>query len=309
MAQIQKILRLFISIVACFFLLQTTSSFANANTTESYSVDTISNPRLKNFNFHVSDPDSLLSQNTVDYINSKLSSLERETGIQSAVIMLPFIGNNNIFEFSQNLFRSWGLGNKEQNNGLLIVYVDDQHLIRFHTGYGLEGALPDSICKRIQINDMIPFFKQGDRDSGMKAGIDAVCLYLSDTNALPKSEPKPSSNDDDDDFELTLYTVIGTIIVILLGAGGVIVYNIFRKCPNCGKRGTLKTIKEKEITKRKRDFLYVTKKCTHCGYEIVLKYDVTGQDNDSNGNSGNAGSSGGGYGGGSSGGGGAGSHW
>ena len=90
------------SIVACFFLLQTASSFANANTVESYSVDTIPNPRLKNFNFHVSDPDSLLSQNTVDDINSKLSTLEHETGIQSAVIMLPSIGNNDIFEFSQN---------------------------------------------------------------------------------------------------------------------------------------------------------------------------------------------------------------
>ena len=303
----------FIQISACFFLLSATMSFANANAAESYSVDTIPNPRLKDINLHVSDPASLLSPNTVDYINSKLSSLERKTGIQSAVLMLPSIGSNDLFEFSQELFRTWGIGNKKQNNGLLIVYVDDQHSIRFHTGYGLEGSLPDAICKRIQINNMIPFFKQGNQDAAMKAGIDAVCLRLSDADTSSQSESKALSGeekeDSDDDFELTLYAVVGTIAVILFGAGGVIVYNIFRKCPNCGKRGTLKTIQEQEVTKHNRDFLYVTKKCTHCGYEILLKYDVTGQDNDSGGSSGNSGSSGGGYGGGSSGGGGSSSHW
>ena len=74
------------------------------------------------------------------------TSLEKKTGIQAIVVMLPSIGDEDIFEFSQKLFRHWGIGEKKRNNGLLVVYVSDQRTIRFHTGYGIEGSLPDAKC-------------------------------------------------------------------------------------------------------------------------------------------------------------------
>lgn len=302
------------NILCCVFFACTTLIFTPQviADTISYSVENVPNPRLQDRFLHVSDPSTLLSDNTVTYINKKLISLENQQGIQSAVVMLPSIGKKDAFEFSQELFRSWGIGSKSKNDGLLVLYIDDQHYIRFHTGYGLEGSLPDAICKRIQMQNMIPYFKQGKIDDGMKAGIDAICLRLNDPqNTTIDDIPK----EDDDDFELFLYVTLGTICVILLSAGGVIFHNLNRKCPHCGKRRTLKTINQEEVSGVKHKWMYITKKCSNCGYETVIKYDISGRgssfnDHDSSNFGGSSGGgSGGSYGGGSSGGGGAGSHW
>ena len=138
-------------------LIFTLSAFAS----DFYTVDTVPNPRLENTSFHVSDSASLLTHDTVSYLNEKLTQLEKDTGIQSAVVVLPSVGDSDVFEFSQELFRKWGIGQRDKNDGLLLTYVEDQHIIRFHTGYGLEGELPDAVCKRIQQQKMIPFFKEG----------------------------------------------------------------------------------------------------------------------------------------------------
>ena len=74
-----------------------------------------------------------------------------------------------------------GSREKEKNNGLVILLVTDQRCIQFYTGYGLEGDLPDAICKRIQTKYMIPYLKDGNWDAGMVAGVKAVCSRLDGT--------------------------------------------------------------------------------------------------------------------------------
>lgn len=283
----------------------------------SYAVDTVPNPRLENTAFHVSDPSSLLQKDTVTYLNEKLTALEKDTGIESAVVVLPSIGDKDVFEFSQDLFRKWGIGHKDKNDGLLITYVEDQHVIRFHTGYDLEGSLPDAICKRIQQQDMIPYFKNGKLDGGIKAGIDALYKRLVSDSDTKESSTKTSTDntDDDDDLVITLITVVVTIVLILIVAIGVMLYHKFEKCPQCGKRGTLKTIKKKTKHKHHRSYLKVTRRCANCGYEDVNTYDLDDDDDchyfSSGGFGGSSGGSsfGGGFSGGSSGGGGASSRW
>ena len=288
----------------------------------SYNVDTVPNPRLENTAFHVSDPSSLLHKDTVTYLNEKLTALEKETGIESAVVILPSIGDEDVFELSQELFRKWGIGHKDKNDGLLITYLEDQHVIRFHTGYGLEGSLPDATGKRIQQRDMIPYFKKDNLDEGLKAGIDAVYKRLvsdSDTKDADTKESSTKANtdnaDDDDDLVITLITIVVTVVLILIVAIGVMLYHKFEKCPQCGKRGTLKTIKKKTKHKHHRSYLKVTRRCSNCGYEVVNSYDLDDDDDShyfsSGGFGGSSGGSsfGGGFSGGSSGGGGASSRW
>lgn len=79
-----------------------------------YTVDTVPNPRLENTSFHVSDPASLLTHDTVSYLNEKLTQLEKDTGIQSAVVVLPSVGDCDVFEFSQELFRKWEIGQRDK---------------------------------------------------------------------------------------------------------------------------------------------------------------------------------------------------
>lgn len=302
-------LKKIVNLLFCsFFCLALSIAYADPAITS----DTLQNPRLQDRSLHVADPALVLQKESIAEINSRLTDLEQKTGIQSAVVMLPSIGDLDVFEFSQELFRKWGIGHKDKDDGLLVVYVSDQHVIRIHTGYGLEGLLPDAICKRIQMQSMIPFFKVGNVDEGMKKGIDDLCTRLEDSEA---SSAKDTS-EEDSEFIITMITIIGTIIVILLIAAAVILHDFLRKCPQCGKRGTLKTVKEDTVDGIKHRWLYVTKKCRNCGYETIIKYDATDRNinnHQSGGGSSGGGFSGGGngssFGGGSSGGGGASSRW
>ena len=97
---------------------------------------------------------------------------------QTVVAVVPSIGDADCFDFCHQLLNSWGVGQKGKDNGLVILLVTDQRCIQFYTGYGLEGPLPDAICKRIQTRDMIPYLKDGHWSEGMIAGIRATCARL-----------------------------------------------------------------------------------------------------------------------------------
>lgn len=298
------------AVIFALSLIFTLSAFAS----DFYTVDTVSNPRLENTSFHVSDPASLLTHDTVSYLNEKLTQLEKDTGIQSAVVVLPSVGDSDVFEFSQELFRKWGIGQRDKNDGLLLTYVEDQHIIRFHTGYGLEGVLPDVVCKRIQHQKMIPFFKEGKINEGMRAGIDALYERLAAEGKSESDDESSGVDSDDDDFLITLVTIIATVVLIFAVAAGVMLCNLFEKCPNCGRRKTLKKISEKERKKHHHTYLEEVKRCSYCGYEVKRSYKIDDDDDDndsflSGSTGGFSSSSGGSFGGGSSGGGGASSRW
>jgi uncharacterized protein len=156
------------------FLLLFAVSICQAQT---YTVDDVPNTKLVN-NSYVSNPDTILSEVTVDKINGILSSLEAQTTVQVAVVVIQSIGDADIFEFAQQLFDRWGVGKSKKDNGLLILLVYDQRTIRFHTGYGLEGVLTDVLCKHIQMEQMVPQFKVDDYNAGMVAGVEEVANVL-----------------------------------------------------------------------------------------------------------------------------------
>ncbi len=160
---------------ALLFVLFATSYFSFA---QSYTVESVPNTKLIN-NSYVSNPDNLLSSAAVDQINILLDSLEKKTTAQVAVVMLNSIGEADVTDFAQSLFERWKIGQADKDNGLLILFVQDQRIVRFHTGFGLEGVLPDAICKRIQTQKMVPFFKEANTDAGMMAGVDEVSKILS----------------------------------------------------------------------------------------------------------------------------------
>jgi uncharacterized protein len=116
-------------LLLCFLL----PVFALAQT---FTVKTVPDPRQAN-NSHVSNPSSLLKQTTVDSINSILDDLEIKTTVQVAVVVLPSIGEADGFAFAQELFTKWGIGRAKNDNGLLILFIEDQHYVRFHTGLAL----------------------------------------------------------------------------------------------------------------------------------------------------------------------------
>ncbi|MEO7991564.1 MAG: TPM domain-containing protein [Chryseolinea sp.] len=158
-------------------------------------IESIPNQKLIN-NSYVSNPDKIISDGTVVQIDTLLTSLEKKTSVQVSVVLVNSIGDEDVFEFAQKLFTTWGIGNKEKDNGLLLLFVNDKRTVRFHTGYGLEGVLPDITCKRIQRDFMIPEFKNGNYDGGILAGLAEVNKILTDpTYAAELQKPDESEAD------------------------------------------------------------------------------------------------------------------
>ena len=141
-------------------------------------LDDIPNVNVADARCFTSNPDGILSAAAVDSIDRMLYSLREDRTAEVAVVAVESIGSEEVFEFSHSLFQKWGIGEKERNNGLLMILVLDQREIRFITGYGVEGILPDALCRRIQAQYMLPSFREEDWDSGMVAGVAAVCEVL-----------------------------------------------------------------------------------------------------------------------------------
>jgi len=159
-----------------------------------YTVETVPNQKLID-NSYVSNPDNILDVATVAQIDTLLKLLEKKTTVQVAVVAIESIGDADIFEFSQKLFTTWGIGQAENDNGLLLLLAKQNRTVRFHTGYGLEGILPDVICKRIEREFMVPEFKDGNYNAGVLAGLQEVNKILTDptyAEELKKEEAPPS---------------------------------------------------------------------------------------------------------------------
>ena len=167
----------------------------------------VPNPKTADANAFVSNPDGILSRETLGLLNALLLELENKTGAQVAVVALNSIGYRDIDDFAHALFNHWGIGKAGLDNGVLILFVRDQKAIRFEIGYGLEGALPDAICKRIQTQVMLPEFKEEQYDAGMLAGLEMVIRCI-------KEEPVPELAPV---FKVWLFLLCVTGLVLVFG--------------------------------------------------------------------------------------------
>lgn len=121
-----------------------------------------------------SDPEGYVSPEGRERIDSALYELRLRNGVEFATVILPSIGERDIESFSTDLFRLWGIGSKTRNDGLLLLIVMDQRKVRFETGYGLEGILPDVLASRIQRQEILPRMRQGDYEGAIYNGVIAV---------------------------------------------------------------------------------------------------------------------------------------
>ena len=296
-------------------LIAVTAWAAGDSVKEYKSVDDVPNVRLTDARWYVTDPSNILAPAAKDTINAILGRLEKSTGIETAVVMLPSIGENDIFDFSTSLFRKWGIGKKKSDNGLLILFVMDQHKVRFSTGYGIEGTMTDAMSKRIQMQYMVPAFKRSDWNKGMVDGVRATAKVLDGS-----MEPEAADSDTDtSDILFSIGIIVGVILLVMF------VSSIMQRCPKCHKRSAMKQMGVEVLRvstgkgrrKRIRRTTYV---CQYCGHIMTKDEDI--DDNSGSaaatgailgsmlgGGGSSGGSSGGSFGGGSTGGGGSTSNW
>ena len=124
---------------------------------------------------YFNDYAALVDSGTAQRLDQRLEDFERQTSNQILVVIYPSLpADSSVEDFTQDAFRAWKVGQQGRNNGaVLFVFVKDRKM-RIQTGYGLEGALPDAICKRIISDEMAPRFQAGDFAGGMTAAVNAM---------------------------------------------------------------------------------------------------------------------------------------
>ena len=153
----------------------------------------------------VINPDNILSQSTVNAIDTLLLRLQENTGVQALIIAITNIEDDDPFQFTLDVFNKYGVGNKN-NTGFALTLATDDRSYFLLTGDGLEGTLPDAICKRIENRVMVPRLKEGDWDNAILATVAMIKEYVEGDETVKNSLDK-------DDEDLTLFDWL-----IILGA-------------------------------------------------------------------------------------------
>ena len=126
----------------------------------------------------VVDQASLLSAIERDRLVSLLKKHEEETSNQIMVVTLNSLQGYNIEDFGYQLGRHWGIGQKERNNGVLLIVAPKEHKVRIEVGYGLEGTLTDFLANDIIQNRILPYFRNDQYPRGIEAGVRAIIESL-----------------------------------------------------------------------------------------------------------------------------------
>lgn len=128
---------------------------------------------------YFNDYAGVVSKEAAGRFNEQLTQFERDTSNQVVVAVFPKMqSDSSIEDYTQRVAQAWGVGQKEQRNGVvLFVFVQDRKMF-IQVGYGLEGALPDATCFDITEYQIKPHFRNNDYAGGLAAGIDSICKAI-----------------------------------------------------------------------------------------------------------------------------------
>ena len=220
-----------------------------------YRVEDVPMVHLADRTRYVSNPDGILSSASMATIDSLLFVLEEKTGIQVLVAVLGDIEGGDCFDFAYRLGKENGVGQKERDNGLVVLLSTGERCVQFATGYGLEGVMPDAICKRIQQQYMVEHFANDDWDAGMVAGMRTVCGVLDGTMEPPA--------DDEEERLVMILAIVGVLCFLLLIA---FIVWYFHRCPKCGKHNIQRTGSQTIREANGATVLETTYVCKNCGH-------------------------------------------
>ena len=178
-------------------------------------------------NSPVVDQANILNAQQKQRLEAQLRSIYQQGLAQAAVVIVPTTNGLPIFDYALQVAEKWELGNKDIDDGLLMVVAVNDRDMYILTGYGLEGVLPDAAVNRIIREDITPLFKQNDYGAGILAGVGALKMRLSaDPEVLARAdaqaaERSQSQNDIGDSpspvFLFVMAMIFGSFITSIFG--------------------------------------------------------------------------------------------
>jgi uncharacterized protein len=160
------------------------------------------------------DQANIIPAETRSIIEPKLVDLEAKSGIQFVVATVATLEGQEIEPYANELFRSWKLGEKTKNNGVLLLVAPKERRVRIEVGYGLEGTLTDALSKVIITNAITPRFKAGDFGGGILRGVDDVITVLTTDAAEWQKRPSLRLDSQTTNDPTSWVLIAGAIILI-----------------------------------------------------------------------------------------------
>lgn len=254
--------------ILCLFLLLWICGGAQPLQAGTYTVDNLPMVYLQDRTRHVVNPDGILSAATVQQMDSMLYRLETAKGVQSVVAVVERIEGGDCYEFAITLGNKYGVGNR-QNTGLIILLATQDRCYQILTGEGLEGTLPDAICRRIENCKMVPYLKSGDWDSAMLQTVAAVCGVIEGDTSLLNTDDTRTEKEED-------YSFLWIALAIAVAGFLISTYSNRKRnsCSRCGHYPMQRTNSDVTVDRyngieHHREWY----RCPKCGHTVCRSHD------------------------------------
>ncbi|QMW02642.1 TPM domain-containing protein [Spirosoma foliorum] len=169
----------------------------------------------------VNDFVGILNSTERSQLEQKLRAYNDSTSTQITIVIVKTTEPYPIGDFAFQVGRKWGVGQKDKNNGLVLAWATQTRKIFIAPGYGLEGAIPDAIAKRIITNVIVPAFKQEQYYRGLD---EATTEIIQRAKGEYKGDPAANTGDDDGGSGIFIALIIFLIIIFIIirrnGGGG-----------------------------------------------------------------------------------------
>lgn len=168
----------------------------------------------------VVDAAGIIDPTARQQLTQKLADFEAKSSDQVVVVTVPSLNGEDIETYSNRLFRSWALGQKQENNGILLVVAPNDRKVRIEVGYGLEGTMTDALSSVIINGTIIPAFRTGDYSGGVVQGVDGILSVLSGDAAELEARAKRNVQSSSDDIDWVFVVFITFWCLIFFGGFG-----------------------------------------------------------------------------------------
>lgn len=170
----------------------------------------------------VIDEAKVLTPAQKQQLSDRLKTLYQQGLAQAAIVIVPSTHGEPIFDYALKIAEKWQLGNKDTDDGLLIVVAIQDRNLYILTGYGLEGVIPDAVASRIIRETITPHFKKRDYAGGLLAGVDRIEARLTaDPETLAKADAQAKKNQADNTPSpmvlLITFFVLGLVATTIFG--------------------------------------------------------------------------------------------
>jgi uncharacterized protein len=162
---------------------------------------------------HVHDEAHVLTQQTIDNLESQLVAYEDSTSNQLAILIIPSLDGEVLEEYALHVAEKWKLGQKDKDNGALLLIAVNDHKMRIEVGQGLEGVLTDALSSSIIRNEIAPSFRQNNYDEGVIKGVNAMISAIGGEYTADDSDTAESI----DELNWKERILIGVFIFSILG--------------------------------------------------------------------------------------------